>query len=216
MRLSFIIHRVFHEGITSILPLIKIPGKKFIQRPADGPITVTRQTVLQPLMDLKISSLHDSLLLLSNPVTNCVELWGEQCRSLARKLSDTDSHISRLSYCFVSGHVMSPFQTCTDSSLCTVVHALHRAKSLGPGQLLFVFNLSLLLLAATVTLLHASSRITAAVTLQICFWSKCGRSAAWEHSGCNNEWLSNRHGFNIDQSSAVLTHSITRTIDSAP
>lgn len=70
MRLSFIIHRVFHEEITSTLPLIKIQPKKFSQRPADGPITVTQQRALQPLMDLKIPPLHDSVLPFTLQVTD--------------------------------------------------------------------------------------------------------------------------------------------------
>lgn len=57
---------------------------------------------------------------------------------VSRKSSDSESHISRLGYCFVS----SQFQSCRDSSLCAEVGALQRAKSLGALQLVFVLNFS--------------------------------------------------------------------------
>ena len=135
MRQSFIIHQVFHEEITSILPLIKIHPKKSIQSPAECPITVTQQTVLQHLMDLKIS-LHDSVL---SSVSHIL-LSGETMARCHTKAQTSATHISGLGYCFVSRHVINKFQSCTDSRQCTVVHALQRAKSLGAGQLVFVLN----------------------------------------------------------------------------
>lgn len=41
-----------------------------------------------------------------------------------RELSDTKSHVSRLSYCFVSGHIISQFGPRADHSLLAVVYAL--------------------------------------------------------------------------------------------
>lgn len=96
----------------------------------------------KPLMDLKISPLHDSVLPFYSAswwqaASHCFK--GNNGR-VSHESSDSQSHISRLGYCFVSRHVISQLQSCTDSSLCTVVHALQRAKSLGSGQLVLVLN----------------------------------------------------------------------------
>lgn len=113
-------------------------------------ITLTQQTVLQPLMDLKISPLHDSVL----PFT--LQAASNNGR-VSHESSDSESHISRLGYCFVSRHVISQFQTCTGSSLCTVVHALQRSKvTWSWAACVCIKSLqSLLFLPVTATLLKA-------------------------------------------------------------
>lgn len=73
-------------------------------------------------MDLKISALHDSrffALQLGDKLRQ-----GTMQEPHTRELSDTKSHVSRLSYCFVSGHVISQFGPRADRSLRAVVHAL--------------------------------------------------------------------------------------------
>lgn len=66
-------------------------------------------------------------LLLSKSVTSCV-FKGHNGR-ISRESTDSESHIGRLGYCFVSRHVISQFQSCTDSSsLHTVASRLPERK----------------------------------------------------------------------------------------
>lgn len=74
---------------------------------ADGPVTVTQHTVLHPLMDLKISLLHDSVYPFTLQVSDklCLVALKENNGLVSHESSDNESHISRLGYCFVSRHV---------------------------------------------------------------------------------------------------------------
>lgn len=96
MRLSFIIHLASRWRDQIHLSLIRIPPKKFTHRSADGPTTMTRQTVQQLLMDLNIPTSHGSCFFLrSASVTSCVNFWGEgglcNAGAFARELNDTAS-----------------------------------------------------------------------------------------------------------------------------
>lgn len=180
MRLSFIIHQVFGEEITSIPPLIKIPPQRTsFKHQADGPISVTLQTVLRLLMDLKISPLHDSCFF-------ALQL-GDRLRQGAvqephtRELSDTKSHVSRLSYCFVSAHVISqyaPPPLCRPQPAGCGSRPFYAVESLSTRRFLSVLN-HLKVLCFTSWLSPAwvqQASVAAAVTLQMqmqgCFGSQ--------------------------------------------
>lgn len=75
---------------------------------------MTQQTVPQFLMDLKIFLLHDSVL--RDKKNGPTALRGNN-GWVSHESSDCETHICRLGYSFVSRHIISQFQTCTDSRL---------------------------------------------------------------------------------------------------
>ncbi len=84
--------------------------------------SLTQQTVPQALMDLKISPLLKEL---------CQAVRGTMHGSHMKAL--TESHISRLGYCFVSGHVNKPIPDLRRQQPVQLssVYILQRTKSLG-------------------------------------------------------------------------------------